>query len=104
MPTDAEWTELRENCTWEWTSMNGVNGCKVTSNKPGYTDKYIFLPAAGGRNGRNLYVSGSNGFYWSLSLYTGQPEFAWLVNFYSSDVSRNNNNRWLGYSVRPVTE
>ncbi|MDY4512770.1 MAG: hypothetical protein SPE10_04900, partial [Paludibacteraceae bacterium] len=23
MPTDAEWTELRENCTWTWITKNG---------------------------------------------------------------------------------
>lgn len=26
MPTDAEFTELREKCIWEWTTQNGVNG------------------------------------------------------------------------------
>ena len=31
MPTDAEWTELCEQCTWTWTTQNGVNGYKVKS-------------------------------------------------------------------------
>ena len=47
MPTDEEWNELIENCTWTWTSNyngTGVAGGIVTSNKPGYTDKSIFLP------------------------------------------------------------
>ena len=29
-PTDAEWTELINNCTSTWTSQNGVNGRLVT--------------------------------------------------------------------------
>ena len=49
MPTDAELTELREQCTWTWTTQDGVNGYKVTSKTSGYTDKSIFLPAAGYR-------------------------------------------------------
>ena len=50
MPTDAEMTELREQCTWTWTTQNGVYGYKVTSKKSGYTNKSIFLPAAGYRS------------------------------------------------------
>ena len=33
MPTDAEWQELRDNCTWTWTTQNGINGYQVTSQK-----------------------------------------------------------------------
>ena len=63
MPTEAEWQELLNNCTWEWTTQNGISGYKVTSNKEGYTDKSIFLPA-GGDGG----AVGFNGYYWSSSL------------------------------------
>jgi hypothetical protein len=31
MPTDEEWSELRSNCTWTWTSLNGINGYEVKS-------------------------------------------------------------------------
>lgn len=31
MPTKAEQDELREKCTWTWTTQNGVEGCKVTN-------------------------------------------------------------------------
>jgi hypothetical protein len=43
MPTRAEQDELRNNCTWTWTTQNGVNGYKVT----GTNGNSIFLPAAG---------------------------------------------------------
>ena len=101
MPTVAEWTELRENCTWTWTTQNGVNGRLVTSNKNGNS---IFLPAAGTRVGPVLNGAGSNGYYWSSSLFTDDPSTALDVNFNSSYVSWGNAIRECGRSVRPVCE
>ena len=61
MPTSDEITELIENCTWTWASVNGEIGFLITSNKPGYTDRSIFLP---------YYYAGSSGEvgYWSGSF------------------------------------
>ena len=103
MPTDAEWTELRNDCTWTWTTLNGVQGYKVQSNKTGYTDKWIFLPAVGYRRNDYLYNVGSCGNYWSSSL-TGNPTIAYSVSFDSFNVGRNGYYRYLGQSVRPVSE
>ena len=100
MPTDAELTELREQCTWTWTSQNGVNGYKVTSKSNGNS---IFLPAAGFRNDSSLYNAGSCGDYWSSSLSTDYPSDAWHVHFNSGIVDRGNYRyRLNGHSVRPV--
>ena len=106
MPTDEEWTELRntDNCSWTWTTIDGVNGYKVQSKKSGYTDNWIFLPAAGSRRGTDLSLVGSGGYYWSSSLNTGGPNLAWYVYFYSDNVSRYRYNRCNGQSVRPVSE
>ena len=104
MPTDAELTELREQCTWTWTTQNGVYGYKVTSKKSGYTNKSIFLPAAGYRYDSSIYNAGSNGYYWSSSLYTGSPSYAWDVSFSSDGVYRGRDNRSYGFSVRPVCQ
>ncbi|MBO4595205.1 MAG: Ig-like domain-containing protein [Bacteroidales bacterium] len=102
IPTDAEWTELRGQCTWKWTTKNGVNGRLVTSKING---NKIFLPAAGYRGGTSLDRVGSCGYYWSSSLYTGNPNDAWDVYFDSDDVHRTfNGYRYGGFSVRPVTE
>ena len=95
MPTDAELTELREQCTWTWTSQNGVNGYKVTSKSNGNS---IFLPASGS----SLNIAGSMGFYWSSSLYTDHPCYVLDVDFGSGGVYRGRNSRCSGYSVRPV--
>ena len=34
MPTSDEISELIENCTWTWASVNGEIGFLITSNKP----------------------------------------------------------------------
>ena len=99
MPTDAEWTELRKNCTWTWTIKNGVNGYEVKSEANGNS---IFLPAAGNRYNDDLYLAGDYGSYWSSSLFTDYPYFAWGVNFGSGYVDRDYYSRYYGQSVRPV--
>ena len=99
MPTEAELTELRENCTWTWTNQNGVEGYKVTSKKNGNS---IFLPAAGYRNGSSLYGAGGYGNYWSSSLDTVSPGNAWYVHFHSGNVGRSYDYRYYGFTVRPV--
>ncbi len=102
MPTMAEWQELYDNCTWTWTTQNGINGYKVTSNKAGYTDKFIFLPAAGYRNGSVLYYVGSVGSFWSSSLYEYISSCAWYLGFNSDDHSLASYVRCNGRSVRSV--
>ena len=102
MPTDAELTELREQCTWTCTTQNGVYGYKVTSKKSGYTNKSIFLPAAGGRKGSSLSTAGSWGYYWSSSLNTNDQNYACMLDFYSSGVYTTHSTRYFGHSVRPV--
>lgn len=104
VPTDAEWTELRTKCTWTWTTNyngTGVKGRIVTAPN----GKSIFLPAAGYRYGTLLHNAGSGGYFWSSSLYTDFPYYAWYVYFYSDDVLRSYyDRRFIGLSVRPVSE
>ena len=101
MPTDDEWTELRKNCTWTWTTLNGVNGYEVTSKTNGNA---IFLPAAGYRDGDYPYNAGDLGSYWSSSLITDYPGRAWDVRFFSDLVGRGILGRYYGLSVRPVCQ
>ena len=99
MPTDAEWTELRENCTWTWTTKNGVNGYEVKSKTNGNS---IFLPAAGYRGDVDLGNAGDYGDYWSSSLYADDPDGAWYVHFLSDGVFRDSYYRFYGRSIRAV--
>lgn len=129
MPTKVQQDELRNECYWVWTeSYNGSNvkGYIVykakTSNDKGkkiyssgtpsasysLSDAHIFLPAAGyHRFDGDLSYAGSDGFYWSSSLYSDFPYFpyyAWCLDFdsgyvdYGSDIGY----RYYGLSVRAV--
>ena len=104
IPTDAEWKELIDNCIWTWTTLNGVKGYKVQSKKEGYTDNWIFLPAAGCRSGNGLYYVGLYGRYWSSSLRTDFSTYAYYVEFSSDKVVREYGYRDYGRPVRPVLE
>ena len=102
MPTKEEQDELCDNCTWEWTTQNGVEGCKVTSKKKGYTKNSIFLPAAGYRDHIGLKNAGSYGYYWSSSIGTDYPYDAYYLCFHSSYVGRGDDLRFCLRPVRPV--
>ena len=109
MPTYAELQELRKNCHWKWTTINGVNGYKATSKINGNS---IFFPAAGSaphssRNQSNTPESvGVQGFYWSKSLRRDYDLGAWNLWFTTKEVSTHGLSitafRCRGYSIRPV--
>ena len=99
MPTDAEITELINNCTWIWTTQNGKNGYKFTSKKNGNS---IFFSAAGDRGGSLYNYAGSYGFYWSSSLDTANPNYAYYLDFNSSHAGWYSYDRYYGRPVRPV--
>lgn len=100
IPTDAEWTELRTQCSWTWTRLNGRSGRLVT----GKNGNSIFLPAAGASGNIPRYYAGTYGNYWSSSLNTGDIYEAWYVTFDSDNVYRDSYTRYVGISVRAVTE
>ena len=104
MPTEAEFTELINNTTCTWTdnyNNTGVKGRVFTSTKAGYTNKYIFLPAAGCRNSDKLTSPRTYGYYWSSSLNSDQSRGSDL-GFYSSNFSMSRLYRYYGCTVRPV--
>ena len=102
MPTKAEQDELCNNCTWTWTTQNGVNGYKVTSKSNGNS---IFLPAAGDHYVSSFDGAGSYGSYWSSSLYTGYPSAAYELHFVLDHVGwAAYDSRYCGQSVRPVCQ
>lgn len=81
-PSSEQIQELINNCTYQWTTQNGVNGGKFTGPNGGT----IFLPAAGNRKGSESYGVGANGIYWSSTpddesvaygLYSGTNGAYW---------------------------
>lgn len=72
MPTEEQWKELMQNTNSIWTTRKGVNGWLFTASN----GKELFLPAAGDRWQDETYDIGSEGCYWSSSLYdTGRTTF-----------------------------
>ena len=124
MPTKTQQDELLNECYWVWTdnyNNSNVKGyivykAKSSSDKGKYvrkggtpsssyklSDAHIFLPAAGSRDFGDLYGAGSNGYYWSSSLFTDYPSNAWDVHFLSSGyVYDYYDGRYLCQSVRAV--
>lgn len=99
MPTRDEIKELNDNCTWQWTTLNGVNGYRVT----GPTGNSIFLPAAGSRFGAELYYRGAYGYCRSSSLYDGCFN-AYALGFGGGDHDWGYGGRYYGLCVRPVSK
>lgn len=105
MPSYEQFTELINSSytTTEWTTVNGVYGRRITSKMSGYTNRSLFLPAAGYRSNSSLNFAGSRGYYWSRTLYASYPDYARYLYFYNSGIYTNDNgSRCSGRSVRPV--
>ncbi len=100
LPTASEIGELVYNCTHEWTTLNGVNGYKVT----GPNGNSIFLPAAGRRLGSLLSGEGDNGYYWSATPSEDSSRDAYELDFSSARFDRYREGCYYGQSVRPVAE
>ena len=101
MPTIEEYRELFDynNCTTIWSYEYG-GGYRITSKKPGFTDKSIFLPAAGNWAGSSN--SGTDGWYWSSSLMTETPYNAYWYSFHKKYVAIIDNQRCQCLPIRPV--
>lgn len=102
MPTYAEFTELREQCTWTWTTQNGVNGYLVTSNKVGYTDRSIFFPATGHYSNTSLTGVGTRAHYWSSWLDASSPYNSYALRFLSNYLLPPSYQKTFGHPIRPV--
>jgi hypothetical protein len=105
MPTYEECQELAdpEKCKWEWITKDGVNGYKVTGKKTGNS---IFLPITGFRFYEGIQFRAIRGIYWTSTLYTGNINKAWCLEFDFSDVDvtegKLSSNRFSGRCIRAV--
>lgn len=100
IPTKEEWEELYQYTTPTWTNRNGIYGYLFTARN---NDNYIFLPAAGHQYSSSPSYIGTQGYYWSSSLYLGDPNRSWYFSFLleSCDVY-NSSFRYYGMTLRPV--
>ena len=105
MPSMEQIQELcnTANTQSEWTTRNGVAGCKITSKING---KSIFLPAAGCVSQNDSYSSpsqtGSFGYYWGRTLCSYNTEYGDYLEVSSTRAGSSSYYRNYGQSVRPV--
>ena len=99
IPTETEFQELIDNCTWTWETLNGNNGCKVT----GPNGNSIFIPAAGTYRNREVMGIGKAGLYWT-STQSDKDNLA--KNIICSDAGpfMMGTSFDVGYTIRPVLD
>lgn len=109
-PTREEFNELLNNCTYSWTSKNGVNGYLFT----GKNNATMFLPASGfkmyteGYGFSNVQSGGTWLMYWTTnssgSTWEGQG-FAYAFQGSSESVTTNGtyNITVTGATIRPIS-
>lgn len=105
MPTNGEWEELcdKRNCKWEWTNIENTPGFMITGKKAGYTDKSIFLPAAGYYRANAIEGAGKSAYYWSSMRNRPFEDRALCLYFIPNFIGIGNNGfRNGGFTVRPV--
>ena len=83
MPSYSQFKELIENCTTEWTSLNGINGYKFT----GPNGSSIFLPASGYYGFGDKFFEGSAGLFWSSTYNSSNKELARYLRFDSGRLT-----------------
>ena len=99
MPTIEQQQELRDNCTRNWVSINGVWGYLLT----GPNGNTMFLPASGERHNNLLSFLNSNGLYWSRMLRSEDSYDGKLMSFNQWGFGAGGIlPRYQGQSVRPV--
>lgn len=96
MPSESQFEELEDECTWTWTTQDGISGFLVSSKK---NSNSLFLPAAGYRS-TNLKDAGVEGYYWLRSLSVSSSGECW--HFYSFNILFSSRDRCHGQGVRPV--
>lgn len=102
-PSEEQWSELINECTFTATTKNGVKGLLVAGKKNNVS---IFLPIGGG------YMSGTGhgdegmGFYWSRTVNLRNDRFASCISFIGGANAGGSIQRDMpraaGANVRPV--
>ena len=100
MPTQDDFKELKENCTSEKTTVNGVSGDRYT----GWNGNSIFLPDGQIKNGPNLTSDLFKCAYWTsycmyYSFSTAQQASAFAPNGNQYKIDRA-----YGLAIRPVND
>lgn len=106
MPTKDEMIELVSNCEWEWILIEKNDYDSVKCYKGiGPNGNSVIFPVAGCYNGPSLINVGTGGLCWTSTPYDEMLNLAYefYFNDYNAEVSYIGN-RFIGQSVRPVSE
>ena len=104
MPTVKEFNELKYHCLWNWTKIREIYGFKIYREEKEFSDRYIFLPAAGFIDNNILNSAGSFGAYWSKSLEQNYPIGAYYLYLNQEKLGITDYYRRCGQSIRPVCQ
>ena len=99
-PTKKEMKELKNECIWGYTTLNGINGMKVT----GPNGNSIFLPFAGYCCDTLYDCVDTYGGYWSSTPYENNGHYAFYFRFNNGYHNIDWNFRYLGHPIRPVSD
>ena len=105
IPSAQEWEALFDVNYFTGTFDNNNIGVTITSKRPGFEGRSIFLPLAGARSDNWLGESEEQGYYWTSNLsesFTPDAKGANLFRF-TAEGSMSNYIRYIGMSIRPVT-
>ena len=103
MPTMDEFELLFNNTTHSgFTEDLATSGMTFTSLVTDYTDKSIFLPAAGYVGGTSVLYQGSVGYYWSATKFS--DDRGYNLYFYYNGTAYPDNQFYslTGNPIRPV--
>ena len=101
-PTQKEFSELVDNCDWDYVQKGGRWGAELKSHKNG---KSIFLPATGSREGTTLDEPNGCGLYWTSTplrdnMNTGAHNYHFGAPLGEMGVAE----RYYGFAIRPVAD
>lgn len=104
MPTEAEWQELKEKCSWYYGYQNDIFGLTAI----GPNGNSIFIPCAGYSNDSDILYMEEDAYYWSSTrdsgAYSANEAYYFYYYEYNNRLKIATQNRIFGCSVRPVTK
>lgn len=95
------WTEIRElynECEYIWVEYEGIWGNRFT----GPNGNHIFIPASGMAEDNQFTLRNEQGFLW-CSMPSGATQAGALFH-QDGQAGRQTRNRYVGLSIRPVSD
>lgn len=102
MPYCNEIDSLLALCSWQKVEINGIGGYKVTSKKPGYEDRSIFLPFTGAAKYTSIIRQNQGVYLWAKDMVDDACANAYGLVANEEYISRSSYARDTGQAIRAV--